>query len=199
MRLMIVAALVTLMFPVALGGVISELWIGRYAGPFVLACLWLSLGWCVNAFGVPSYLFLVGQGELSWVIASHLAMGGVVVALAFPLGVLWGFEGVVVSIFAALVAGSLVTVLSFHFRRGIPFGAVFDRSTILAGVGLTAGAFLCKEGYDAFRGMVSLPVLSALLLAAYGIACVGFFGRHPAVKEIRGLISAKFRNARRVH
>jgi O-antigen/teichoic acid export membrane protein len=93
---------------------ISEIWIGLYEPTFVIFAFLLITSWALNTSTVPAYLAFVGTGQLRWNTISHLLMGTTNLLLGYILGHLFGSIGVIVGTCLAILAGSLMTLLTFH-------------------------------------------------------------------------------------
>jgi hypothetical protein len=99
---------------------IGVLWIGEQVEMFHVSAFLLTVGFAVNTLSAPAYFMNVGEGELRWNVWSHALLAFLTAALGFTLGDSFGAIGVVVAAVAALVSSSLVTVLAYHWRNGLP-------------------------------------------------------------------------------
>jgi O-antigen/teichoic acid export membrane protein len=108
---------------------ISELWIGSYERFFVVAVIWLSIGWALNTLAAPAYFSNLGIGVLRWNVIAHLAIGVLNAVLGLLLGLLYNGMGVIIGWVVALALGSATIYLSYHIKHDIPFIELCPRAS----------------------------------------------------------------------
>lgn len=151
----------------ALSPIISELWIGRVEPSFVIFSVLLALGWCVNSLTVPAYFVYLGTGYLSWNVVSHGAIGVMNVLLGLWLGASYGGVGVAIGWIISLICGSLLVILSYHFKNHLPYAGLFARedkniiwsSALGLGVSLLISMIL--------GNVITTPIRLCIVLAVY--------------------------------
>ena len=108
---------------------ISEVWIGRYEPTFVLFAVLLVASWMMNTFTVPAYLAFVGTGQLRWNTLSHILVGLTNLILGYMLGHMFGSIGVIVGTCLSILAGSLMTLLTFHAEHQVDLQGLVTRDS----------------------------------------------------------------------
>jgi O-antigen/teichoic acid export membrane protein len=108
---------------------ISEVWIGRYEPTFVLFAVLLVASWMMNTFTVPAYLAFVGTGQLRWNTLSHILVGLTNLILGYMLGHMFGSIGVIVGTCLSILAGSLMTLLTFHAEHQVDLQELVTRDS----------------------------------------------------------------------
>lgn len=149
---------------------VSRVWIGRYEEAFVTATVILASGWFFNTLCVPAYHAGLGTGELRWNLISHAVMALSNVGLGYLLGRYLGGAGVMAGWAAALAAGGVVLVVSFHRTNRLPVRELLPASSMWLAACCLAGTL---PGYlmieRAARG--ESPLLHAAATFA-GLACL---------------------------
>ena len=115
---------------VAWAPILSEIWIGRYESSFVLFSSALALAWGLNVFASPAYFSNLGTGRVFWNTAAHVWMGIANAVLGFILGPSFGAAGIIYGMGVALVSGSALVVVSFHWERKIAWGVLLPREAL---------------------------------------------------------------------
>lgn len=114
---------------VAVAPLVSELWIGRYERAFVMYSLLLAAGYWVNTLVGPAYFVNLGTGLLRWNTMAHIVIGILNGAMGFFLGSAFGGDGVVLGYVLALVIGSSLVVLGYHYDYHIPVADLLPRES----------------------------------------------------------------------
>ncbi|MDP1769351.1 MAG: lipopolysaccharide biosynthesis protein [Nitrospirota bacterium] len=147
---------------------ISEAWIGRYEAVFVVFAFLLIASWALNTTTVPAYLAFVGTGQLRWNTWSHLLMGVTNLLLGYILGYMMGSIGVVVGTCLAIVAGSVMTLLTFHAEHHVDLHGLVSRGSkglaLWCMSGVVGGLLL----YYFLRDTLALWTVAVLVCAIFG-------------------------------
>ena len=151
---------------------ISEVWIGRYEPTFVLFAYLLIASWALNTSTVPAYLAFVGTGQLRWNTFSHMLMGITNLLLGYILGYIFGSIGVVVGTCLSILAGSVMTLLTFHAEHHLDVQALVTRDSrgllMCSMFGVGGGLLL----YYFFRDTAALWIV-AILIGGLFLGLVG--------------------------
>jgi O-antigen/teichoic acid export membrane protein len=142
---------------------ISEVWIGAYQPTFVVFAFLLITSWALNTSTVPAYLAFVGTGQLRWNTLSHMLMGVTNLLLGYIMGYMFGSIGVIVGTCLAILAGSLMTLLTFHAEHHLKLqGLVLrdSRGLLMWSIfGVGGGLFM----YYLLRDAVALWIVAVLV------------------------------------
>lgn len=173
--------------------VISQLWIGRYEGSFVLFSFLLSAGWFVNTLCGPAYFANLGIGDLTWNTAAHVAIGVMNVGLGYVCGRLYGGEAVVVAYVAAFVIGSSIIPLMYHRTYALPFGELFPRDIIPLAAACAAGSLTGLLIYRYASARYGLGLTAGMMAVSFAALTAGAVWTHPTrerliqwIRKVRG-------------
>ena len=100
---------------------ISYVWIGSENVQFVLFSQILIVAWAINTFSTPAYYFAQGQGRQRWTLFAHVLIAVLNLFFAVLLGTYFGAVGVVFGFFGALIIGSVIQMMGFHFDNKVNF------------------------------------------------------------------------------
>lgn len=146
-------------------------WLGPGYTDASLVMRIMTLGWFISLIAMPPYLILQALGHARLCMTTHVVQGVLNVGLALILVRVWGFTGVTLAAFTALVVGSLLVVAGFaRVMRVSPHDmlrAVPWRVVAVVAV-LSVGAYLVLAN----ASQVTLLGLAALGLV-YGIVYSG--------------------------
>jgi O-antigen/teichoic acid export membrane protein len=142
---------------------ISEAWIGKYEPTFVVFAYLLITSWALNTSTVPAYLAFVGTGQLRWNTLSHILMGVTNLLLGYILGNMFGSIGVIVGTCLAILAGSLMTLFTFHAEHHLDLQRLISQDSrgLLMWSALGVGGGLLT--YYIFRDVAALWIVAALV------------------------------------
>ncbi len=142
-------------FAMAAAPLISVLWIGRLEPAFVLPVMVLSLGWCINSFGLPAYHSGMGTGELRPNVYSHVSMASLNLVLGVALGHYFEGVGVIFGWGIALAAGGLCTTWLYLpvARRRVP--NLIPESGISLAIGAIIAIAVSVGSYQMAGGLVA--------------------------------------------
>jgi O-antigen/teichoic acid export membrane protein len=142
---------------------VSEAWIGRYEPTFVVFAFLLITSWALNTSTVPAYLAFVGTGQLRWNTYSHMLTGVTNLLLGYILGHMFGSIGVIVGTCLAILAGSLLTLLTFHAEHHLDLRRLVSQDSrgLLLWSTLGVGGGLLT--YYLFRDDAALWIVAALV------------------------------------
>jgi O-antigen/teichoic acid export membrane protein len=168
--------------------VVSFVLLGRIDSQLLAFGSLLSLAWFVNALSAPAYFSNVVDAKLRRNVLAHLAIGVLNIVLGGSLGMIAGAIGVVAGTAAALVAGSVVTILTTRPRMIFPDDLFRgDRVVCLGGmVALTA----LLVAFYLMPGQPARLTASAVLASAFGV--LGILHGIPRVRG--GMIRATTRS-----
>jgi O-antigen/teichoic acid export membrane protein len=93
-----------------LSPLISRLWIGHIAMPFVVLTVILSLGWLGNLIATPAFLLGVGTGYIRWNLYGSCLTTAGACGLGFILGHMFGGYGVAAAASLMQAMGSLLSM-----------------------------------------------------------------------------------------
>ena len=110
--------------------VITQLWVGRLEPDFVLFANLLLVAWWINSLSVPAYHTYLGIGKLRWNFLGHVLTGLLNLLLGVTLGRQFGAVGVVAGMSMALVLGSALSSIAFHWEHDLRWREILSASTI---------------------------------------------------------------------
>lgn len=93
---------------IAFSPVFSYIMIGQVRREFIYVICILAFGFGVNVLSIPFYLIALGRGVMFWNLASQIQAAVVIILLGVPLGFAFGGYGVVASLAASMVFGSVL-------------------------------------------------------------------------------------------
>jgi O-antigen/teichoic acid export membrane protein len=142
---------------------ISEAWIGKYEPTFVVFAYLLITSWALNTSTVPAYLAFVGTGQLRWNTLSHILMGVTNLLLGYMLGHMFGSIGVIAGTCLAILAGSLMTLFTFHAEHHLDLQRLVSQDSrgLLMWSALGVGVGLLT--YYIFSDAAALWIVAALV------------------------------------
>ncbi len=88
-------------------------WLGAGYAPASMVMRLMTMGWFVSLVAMPPYLILQALGHARLCMAAHVVQGVVNVALALVLVQPWGFGGVTLAAFMALLIGSVLVIVGY--------------------------------------------------------------------------------------
>lgn len=88
-------------------------WLGPGYEPASMVMRIMTLGWFVSLVAMPSYFILQALGHARLCMMTHVVQGVLNVGLALVLARLWGFTGVTLAAFVALVVGSTLVIAGY--------------------------------------------------------------------------------------
>lgn len=147
-----------------------DAWLGPGYGPASLVMRLMTVGWFISLVAMPPYFILQALGHARLCMTAHVVQGAVNVGLALVLVQPWGFAGVTLAAFTALVIGSLLVMAGY--ARVMPMSPRTMLRTVpwrvVAIVGaLGAGVYLVLSS-AAQVTLLGLAALGAVYAAAYG-------------------------------
>jgi O-antigen/teichoic acid export membrane protein len=151
---------------------ISVAWIGMYEPTFVLFSYLLIASWALNTSTVPAYLAFVGTGQLRSNTLSHMLMGVTNLLVGYILGHMFGSMGVIAGTCLAILAGSLMTLFTFHAEHHLDLQRLVSQDSrgLLMWSAMGVGVGLLT--YYLFRDAVALWIV-AVLVGGLFFALVG--------------------------
>lgn len=167
---------------------IGILWIGQRVELFNTFAYLLIVAYSVNTQAAPAYFMNIGEGHLQWNVWSHAIQALLTAVMGWLLGSSFGALGVVVGASGALIVASLVIIISYHRRAGVPLSALFQKGTR----GLTlmmAGIMGVSWGTVSLTGArYGTAPESAILCLAGSAAIVLCVFRSPMRAELMALL-----------
>ncbi len=106
---------------------ISDVWIGYTESTFIAIANILATIWCFNTLAAPAYTASLGLGELKWNLAGHILTAVLNVMFGYVGGLMWGALGVLVGASVALITGSILISVPFHFNSGLKLRSYFPK------------------------------------------------------------------------
>lgn len=160
-------------------------WLGQGYMQAAFVMRLMTCGWFISLVAFPPYMILQALGQAHLCLRAHLVQGLTNLALAVLLVGPFGFVGVTVAAFAALVIGSSLVLVAFAQTMQLSAAGLIRLAPWRAvGLALLSGAGL----YLALLRLPQITLLTlALLAAGYGIAYVGLL-------LAQGLVSQSDRN-----
>ncbi len=156
---------------VAIAPLASELWIGGYEQSFVIYVGLLSIAYCFNTLCGPAYFNNLGTGLLQWNIWGHVVMAFFNAALGYFFGRFLGGEGVALGYLLALIIGSSLIIVGYHYESQTPLEELVPNEgrNVFAAccLGLMAGGvfyFLKLEERTIARAGLSLAICLVLIV-----------------------------------
>ena len=187
-RLMFYIALPFYSIIIAFTPFISEIWIGHYEHTFVIFSILLAVNLFINTLSVPSYFSYLGIGELKWNTLGHVITAIMNAILGFTVGYIFGGTGVVIAWVFSSITGSLMIVISYHYRYKIPLRELLPRESAgLVIACLTATAFALLIYCQASHNFTIIITISMAILAFSIIVFIPFW-HHPMRKRLMGWI-----------
>lgn len=180
----LIVSSVLLLAPAALAPLVSEVWLGQSQELFIFSTIALSLGWFINTLSGPSYFFFLGQGDLTWVTISHVAIAIVNLVLGIGMGILWGTQGIVLAFVVALGVGSSVTIIAYSRSSHLQLNDLFDKASILVIINSVVIVLASNLAQNYVRSW--FPPTACLLMfgALFAFASVVNVSFHPASKDL---------------
>lgn len=146
---------------------ISEAWIGMYEPTFVVFAFLLITSWALNTSTVPAYLAFLGTGQLRWNTLSHILTGVMNLLLGYILGYMFGSIGVIVGTCLAILAGCLMTILTFHAQYHVDLQCLLpqdSRGVVIWSVFGVGGGLLL---YFLLRDAVGFWIVAVLVCGLF--------------------------------
>lgn len=170
---------------------ISEIWIGHYDSMFVNISTLLAVGWFCNLLVGPAYFSYLGLGRLRWNTASHLTIAVLNLGLGLALGDAYGGYGVVAAWVFALIIGSSVVILGYHFENKLSLGLLIPKSMLgliaASSVGCAGGVYV----YVTFEQVIGIGWAEALALIILLGVILPVMAKHPIAYSLKLAIQAK--------
>ena len=169
---------------------ISELWIGSYEPIFIGLTVTLTTAWYINSIVAPAYFAYLGIGRLRWVTLSHMAMGLINISMGFFLGSHFGWKGVIVATFLAVVVSSALPFIMYHYEYRIPLRrATSIRELLLIAAQFAIATFLLLL-YIYLKELALSLVFRGLVVFITGSITLTFVALlNPIRKDVRSVIS----------
>jgi O-antigen/teichoic acid export membrane protein len=169
---------------IAMSPVISELWIGRYEGTFVLFCSLLAVGWFIDMVRIPAHYANQGIGDLRWNMVGHVVRGMLNLILGLTLGTLFGSIGVIIASVASIAVCSGIISLSYHVQNRIPMATLFPSESRKVAVASAIALLFALALYDHLKNSYSPPAIASFIASGF-IFVVGVpFWLHPMRKRM---------------
>ncbi len=163
---------------------ISYVWIGSENVQFILFSQILIVAWTINTFSTPAYFFSQGQGRQRWTLFAHVLIAFLNCLFAILLGSYFGAVGVVLGFFWALIIGSVIQMMGFHFDNKVNFGALNQNKMLVrsAMIKLLACSICVWYYIQSYFSLWSIYMI--------GISSAVIFGLLPFLeREVRSVLS----------
>lgn len=171
---------------------VSLLWIGSVNYQFVLITILLSVAYFFNIMISPAYFSNMGQAMLKDNVIANLIMAVANISLCYLLGYTSGGAGVVVGWSAALIAGAVYLLITYHKRHHIVWSTVIKK----ADIAMAALMLLLCVGITVFFYYFPGINIWFMLIAAAVIFILGLvisLRFHPVMKMIFSYTVKKLR------
>ena len=182
--------LLALLLPllVMLAPLVSRFWLGSYEPTFILFTMLLFAGWFGTLIGNPAYIGYMGDGELRWVVRSHVAQAVLNVMLGSALGAAYGGTGVVVGFVVALLTGSMMVAVAYSREHGSGrWAGVSADTVVLVVAAVTAMGAAVAVTYH-WSDTAGPWTLLAVCLALYAAVTAAPAWRHATRAQLYGWV-----------
>jgi O-antigen/teichoic acid export membrane protein len=170
---------------------ISKLWIGHYEKTFIIFATLIVIGFTINMLNVPAYFANLGTGRLLWNTIGHVVIGVLNGILGVVMGIYYGGMGVVVASVIAMIIGSSVIVIAYHFENDISLKEIFPKEMFLLALSCVVGLLFSLLMYYYFYEKISFYILGPISLLLFIFIVFPFNWFHPMRTQIiRWLYSA---------
>ena len=188
-RLLVFIVVLLLPFCIVATPLISRLWLGSYAPPFVLFATLLFVGWFLNMLSNPAYFAYLGIGRLRWNVMGHLVTGVLNAGLGTLLGWQYGGTGVVVGFVIGLLVGNLITAVAYQHEYQIRLSDLWQKESLVLGFAALAGLALGWYVYVRFEGSWPLVVLLVAVPLCYLAVVVVPLWLHPVRPQVQSWLT----------
>ena len=176
---------------IALIPVISVAWIGYYNGVFVSLSIMLAVGWFINTLCAPAYFANLGIGGLGWNTAAHVVMAASNIALGLLFGRFFGGTAVAAAWVFSLILGSIIIIVSYHIKNGVPLINIFPGEHIKIAVTSLAAIFISALICSVCENRANLLETSCLILLANFLVVFIPAWRNPMRRKLLGWLTAE--------
>ncbi len=145
-------------------------WLGPGYAAASMVMRIMTLGWFISLVAMPPYFILQALGHARLCMTAHVVQGVVNVGLALVLVGLWGFTGVVLAAFVALVIGSLIVITNYTRVMAM------SPQAMLRIIPWRVVAIVVLLGAGVYLVLSTAPVVTLLGLAAIGLAYSAAYG-----------------------
>lgn len=170
---------------------ISEVWVGHYDEIFINISMLLAVGWFYNLLIGPAYFSYLGLGRLRWNTASHLIIAVLNLGLGLALGYVYGGYGVIAAWVVALIIGSSVVIVAYHFENQLSLALLVPRSMVglvfASSVGCIGGVYV----YVTSKQMIGIGWAESLSLIILLGAVLPVMAKHHIASSFKLAILAK--------
>lgn len=170
---------------------ISEIWLGHYDAMFANLSILLAIGWFYNLLVGPAYFSYLGLGRLRWNTASHLTIAVLNFSLGLLLGYAYGGYGVVAAWVVALIIGSSVVIVAYHFENQLSLRLLVPRSTMGLLAASSVGCMGSVYVYVTSKQIIGMVWAEALALIILLGVILPVMTKHPIAASLKLAIQAK--------
>ncbi len=151
----------------------------------------LAVGWFINTLCAPAYFANLGIGGLGWNTAAHVVMAALNITLGLLLGRFFGGAAVAAAWMFSLIVGSIIIIVSYHIRNGVPLINMFPGEHIkIAATGLAA-IFISALIYRVCKNRANIFETACLILLVNFFAMFIPVWRHPMRRKLLGWLTAE--------
>jgi len=167
---------------------ISKVWIGHSENMFVLTGVFLSIGFFINALGIPAYYLGIGSGNLKWIINGHLLTAVFNIILSYIFGIIFGYLGVIMGWVLSWIIGTLFFAILQDLNLNV-IKIMFSNNNLYLISSISLFSLI-----SIFFNFSQIMNVQSILLIGFSFAilvCIPVW-LHPMRSKVVSLISNKF-------